>query len=90
MRPLDDKHVFVKVGAGHHYLFTMEDRCHDLHLARNLQVFEASPRVCDDGVSLLAFELPTVGAMRCRITKLDSVRDLNEALERSGAEVPPK
>ena len=90
MRPLDDKHVFVKLGADRNYLFTMEDRCHELHLARNLQVFEASPRVCGDGVSLLAFEDPTVGAMRCRIAKIESVRDLNAALERIAAEVPPK
>jgi uncharacterized protein DUF6491 len=90
MRALDDKHVFVKVGAGRYYLFTMESRCRDLHLARNLQVFEASSRVCDDGVTLLAFELPTVGAMRCRVTKLDPVRDLDAANELIASEVPPK
>lgn len=88
MRPLDDKHVFVKAGASRNYLLTMEERCHELHMARNLQVFEASPRVCADGVSLLAFELPTVGALRCRVVKIDPVKDLAEAEDRIAPEAP--
>lgn len=89
MRPLDDKHVFVKVGANHNYLFTTEDRCHGLHLARTLSIWEGSTRVCADGSSLLAFSDPTVGDMRCRIAKIESVKDLAAAMEMIEAEVPP-
>lgn len=90
MSPLDDKHVFVKLGANRNYLFTMEDRCQGLSLARKLVVWEATSRVCADGVSLLAFEHPTVGEMRCRIAKIDAVADKAAALELIAAEVPPK
>lgn len=89
MSPLDDQHVFVKVGADRNYLLTMEDRCPGLRRARRLAVWEATSRVCGDGVSLLAFEEPGVGSMRCRIEKIESVRDKSEAVERIEAEVPP-
>jgi hypothetical protein len=89
MSPLDDQHVFVKLGADRNYLFTM-DRCQGLRLARQLAVWEDTPRVCGDGVSLLAFEDPSVGSMRCRIAKIESVRDKLAALELIAAEVPPK
>jgi hypothetical protein len=90
MSPLDDRHVFVKLGADRNYLFTVEDTCQGLRLARQLAIWEATARVCGGGVSLLAFEDPTVGAMRCRIAKIDSVRDKSAALELIAAEVPPK
>jgi hypothetical protein len=90
MRALDDKHVFVKVSAGRYYLFTMEERCHELHLARNLTVFEASTRVCADGTSLLAFDHPAAGPMRCRVSTIEPVKDLADAEERAAAEVPAK
>ena len=90
MSPLDDQHVFVKVGADRNYLLTTEDGCPGLKLARKLGIWEATSRVCGDGVSLLTFEQPTGGEMRCRIAKIDSVRDKVAALELIAAEVPPK
>ena len=90
MSPLDDQHVFVKVGADRNYLFTMEARCPGLRLARQLAVWEATSRVCGGGVSLLAFEEPSVGSMRCRIATIESVPDKEAALERIAPEAPPK
>ena len=90
MRPLDDRHVFVKVSADRNYLLTVEGECQGLRLARKLAIWESTARVCEGGVSLLAFEDPTVGEMRCRIARIDSVRDRAEALERIAAEVPPR
>jgi Family of unknown function (DUF6491) len=87
MRALDDTHVFVKAGADRNYLLTM-DPCPGLRDARKLQVFEASTRVCADGTSLLAFELPETGAMRCRVGKIESVRDLADAEDRIAPEHP--
>jgi hypothetical protein len=87
MRALDDKHVFVKAGASRSYLLTM-DRCPGLGLARKLEVFEATSRVCGDGTSLLSFEVPATGAMRCRIAKIESVRDLADAEDRIAPEHP--
>jgi hypothetical protein len=87
MRALDDKHVFVKAGANRNYLLTM-DPCPGLRDARKLQVFEASTRVCGDGTSLLAFELPATGPMRCRVAKIEPVRDLADAEDRIAPERP--
>ena len=89
MRSLDDKHVFVKAGASHSYLLTM-DPCPGLSLARKLEVFEPTSRVCGDGTSLLAFEAPASGAMRCRIGKIEPVRDLADAEDRIAPETPRK
>jgi hypothetical protein len=38
-------------------------------------------RVCSDGLTLLSFDYPAVGPMRCRIEGIDSVPDKNAALE---------
>jgi uncharacterized protein DUF6491 len=89
MRSLDDKHVFVKAGTSRNYLLTM-DACPGLSLARKLQVFEATSRVCGDGTSLVSFEAPATGAMRCRVAKIDPVKDLAEAEELSAPEAPRK
>ncbi len=90
MSPLDDGHVFVKLSADRNYLLTIEDRCQGLGSARRLAIVEASGRACDGGVSLLTFEDPAAGAMRCRIAKIESVKDKAAALELIGQEVPPK
>lgn len=90
MSPLDARHVLVKVGADRHYLFTVDDRCQGLELARRLAIWEATSRVCGDGASLLAFEHATVGPMRCRIERIDSVPDKAAALELIAAEAPPR
>ena len=87
MRSLDDKHVFVKAGTSRNYLLTM-DACPGLGAARKLQVFEATSRVCGDGTSLLSFEVPATGAMRCRVAKVDSVKDRAEAEDRIAPEHP--
>jgi hypothetical protein len=90
MRPLDDKHVYVKASASRHYLITMEDRCQGLAEARRLEVFEASSRLCGAGTSLLAFEHATAGPMRCRVRAIEPVKSLADAEERAAAEVPAK
>lgn len=81
IRALDDGHAFVKVSAGSFYMFTLDKRCTGLALARTITIADATTRVCGDGDSLLSFDYPAVGAMRCRIEKIDSVPDMNAALE---------
>jgi len=89
MSPLDDKHVFVKARSNDNYLFTM-DPCPGLSLARKLVVWESATRLCEDSTSMLAFEDLTIGQMRCRIAKIDKVKDKDAAIELADAEVPPK
>jgi uncharacterized protein DUF6491 len=90
LRALDDKHVYVKAGSSRHYLVTMDGRCQGLGEARRLEVIEASSRVCPDGTSLMAFEHPGAGPMRCRIGTIEAVKGLADAEERAGAEIPTK
>ena len=90
MRALDDKHVYIKAGASRHYLVTVDARCPGLAEARRLEVVEASSRVCSDGTSLLAFEHPAAGPMRCRVSTIETVKSLADAEERAAAEVPAK
>jgi hypothetical protein len=80
IRALDDGHAFVKVSAGTFYLFTVEERCSGLKLARTIAIDASSVRVCGDGDSLLSFDYPAVGSMRCRIEKIDPVADMAAAL----------
>ena len=89
MEPLDDRHVFVKLSADRNYLFTMEDRCLGLGVARRLAIWEGEQRVCG-GVSLVSFEDPAAGAMRCRIGRIDSVPNRDAAVELGASEVPPQ
>lgn len=90
MSPLDDKHVYVKARSDNHYLFTMDAPCPGLSLARKLAISDASTRVCEGGTSLLSFEEPSVGAMRCRIDTITPVASKMAAQELIAAEVPPK
>jgi hypothetical protein len=78
---LDDQHAFVKLSASRHYLFTVDNRCSGLRLARTIAFVEATARVCGDGLTLLSFDYPAVGPMRCRIEGIDSVPDKNAAWE---------
>lgn len=78
---LDDQHAFVKLSASRYYLFTVDDRCRGLRLARTIAFADATTRVCGDGLTLLSFEYPAVGPMRCRIEGIDSVPDKNAAWE---------
>lgn len=78
--PLDDRHLFVRVSASKHQLFTVDPPCNGLRLARVVSVADAARRVCSDGTTLIAFSDPTVGSVRCRIRRLDPVADKAEAL----------
>lgn len=80
IRGLDDRHAFVKLGASRHYLLTMDSTCRGLKLARTIAI-DGTGRVCGDGLTLLSFEYPAVGPVRCRIEGIDSVLDQNAALE---------
>ena len=91
IRALDDKHVFVKAGADHNYLLTMDTRCPGLTLARKLAISgDTSTRVCEGGVSMLAFEEPATGPMRCRIATITPVKSKEAAEELIASEQPPK
>jgi hypothetical protein len=85
IRALDDKHAFVKLSAGRHYLFTLEKSCQEFRLARKIAISDGTGRVCADGLTLLSFELPAVAPMRCRIEGIDAVPDQNAAQELIGA-----
>jgi hypothetical protein len=78
---LDDQHAFVKRSASRFSLLTMDKKCHGLTLARTVVIEGSAARVCGDGGSLLSFEYPAVGTMRCRIERIESVPDKNAALE---------
>jgi hypothetical protein len=73
IRTLDDRHALVKASAGRHYMFTLDKSCQDFRLARKVAISEDTGRVCADGVNLLTYELPGMGAMRCRIELIDPV-----------------
>lgn len=88
--PLDDRHVFVRLGSHRSYLLTMDSRCPGLHRARQLTIADSASRVCPNGTSLLAFEEPSLGAMRCRIAQIQSVASKDAALDLIHAEVPPQ
>lgn len=79
--PLDDQHLFVRVSASQHQLFTVDQPCNGLRLARRIEVADAARRVCSDGTTLIAFSDPTVGNIRCRVRRLDPVADRAEAME---------
>ena len=64
---LDDQHAFVKLSAGRYYLFTVDKTCQG---GSSWPGRSPSPRrrafLCD-GLTLLSFDYPAVGPMRCRI-----------------------
>jgi hypothetical protein len=79
VRALDDEHVGVKLGASRFYLLTVARPCNGLNEARAIAFEGTATRVCDDGSSLLSFEYPTVGPMRCRVERIEPVADMNAA-----------
>jgi hypothetical protein len=81
IRTLDDRHALVKASAGRHYMFTLDKSCQDFRLARKVAISEDTGRVCSDGVNLLTYELPGMGAMRCRIDGIDPVEGEDAARE---------
>jgi hypothetical protein len=76
---LDDRHAFVKLRASHFYLLTLDKACSRFKLARQITISDAW-RVCNDGLTLLSFQYPAEGTIRCRIEGLDSVVDKEMAL----------
>jgi hypothetical protein len=78
---LDDQHLFVRVSASQHQLFTVDPPCNGLRLARAIRIADAATRVCSGGTTLIAFSNPAVGDVRCRVRWLDPVADKAEALE---------
>ena len=86
---LDDQHAFVKLSAGRYYLFTVDKTCQGFKLARKIAISDAS-RVCNDGLTLLSFDYPAVGPMRCRVEVIDAVPDKNAALELIESRRPPE
>ena len=77
---LDDQHAFVKLSAGRYYMFSVDKACQGFKLARKIAISDAT-RVCSDALTLLSFETPVVGPMRCRIELIDSVPDKDAAWE---------
>ena len=78
---LDDRHAFVKASAGDYYLFTLDKTCQDFRLARKVVIDESRMQVCGDGNTLILFESPTLGALRCRIETIESVASKTAALD---------
>jgi Family of unknown function (DUF6491) len=81
VRALDDEHVGVKLGASRFYLLTVTKPCDGLSEARAIAFEGTATRVCSDGSSLVSFEYPTVGPMRCRVERIEPVADMNAARE---------
>jgi len=81
IRALDDQHLFVRVSASQHQLFTVDQPCNGLRLARTVMIADAATRVCSGGTTLIAFSNPAVGDVRCRVRWIDPVADRAEALE---------
>lgn len=77
---LDGQHAYVKLSAGRFYMFTVDKACQDFKLARRIAISDAT-RVCSDGLTLLSFQTPVTGPMRCRIELLDRVPDKDAAWE---------
>lgn len=76
---LDDRHALARLSAGRFYLLTLDEACRGLALARRLTFDRGETRVCSEGTSLLAFEEPALGAVRCRVERIEPVADRNAA-----------
>jgi hypothetical protein len=87
---LDEGHAFAKLGAERFYMLTVDKSCRGLELARRLVLDASRSRICGDGTTLLSFEEPSVGLMRCRIERIDKVKDKNAALDLIESRVEPK
>jgi hypothetical protein len=90
IRTLDDQHALVKLSAGRHYLFTLDKSCREFRLARKVAISEGTGRVCGDGMTLVSFELPGAGPMRCRIEGIDAVPDEAAARELIESRAAPR
>jgi hypothetical protein len=81
IRTLDDRHALVKLSAARHYLFTLDKTCQEFRLARKVAISNGAGRVCADGLTLVSYELPGAGPMRCRIDGIDPVEGEDAARE---------
>ena len=75
MEALSDRHVLVKATGSGNSLFTVEEGCHGLALARAIAMPDATTRVCGDGQDFLTFRDPAKGVTRCRIVNIEAVAD---------------
>jgi hypothetical protein len=73
IRALDDEHVLVKLSASRYQLFTVDQPCTRLRLARTISIADAARRVCGNGTTLISFNDPAVGLIRCRIRQSEPV-----------------
>lgn len=87
---LDDRHAFAKLSASRFYLLTLEKRCRGFKAARTIALERSSTRICGDGASLLSFDYPAVGPMRCRIERIDPVADKSAALDLIDSRAGPR
>jgi hypothetical protein len=78
---LDDQHIFVKLSAARFHLFTVDQPCNGLRVARTINIADAARRVCGDGSTLISFDYPAVGPTRCRVRRIEPVANKGEALE---------
>jgi hypothetical protein len=90
IKTLDERHAFAKLSAGRFYLLTLDKSCQGFDKARRVALSEGSGRVCSDGLTLVAFETPIVGPMRCRIEAIDAVADESAARELIAARAEPR
>jgi hypothetical protein len=79
IKTLDERHAFAKLSAGRFYLLTLDKSCQGFDKARRVALSEGAGRVCSDGLTLVSFETPLVGPMRCRIEAIDAVADESAA-----------
>jgi hypothetical protein len=79
--PLDERHALARLSAGRFYLLTLERSCREFGQARRVALDRSRSRVCGDGSSLLSYDYPTLGQMRCRIERIERVPDKNAALD---------
>ena len=82
MHAPDARHVVVTVRANEYYVFTVDEACSGLNFAEGIAIVEATTRVCGDGFDFLTFNHPAVGEKRCRILKVESADDKEDAYAR--------
>ena len=90
IKALDDQHALVKRSSDRYSLLTMDAKCQGLKLARTIAVEGSPARLCGDGASLLSFEYPALGPMRCRVEQIEPVADENAARELIASRARPE
>ena len=90
IRVLDGQHALVNLSSSRHYMFTLDKSCLGFADARKVAISQGTGRVCGDGLTLVTFETPMVGPMRCRIEGIDAVVDEDAARELIKSRRPPE